>query len=440
MDNVFERSLSSEKVITVFLWHGLWVALGAIAAQRFTISPISAYICVFPLLGAIYTFKQNPALRNSLIILALFWSTDQAVPGTSSTHVILRYTIYFLAYLTLVQQTTIKINNLILILGLFSIYATLTILDPGSKNLSQLSRDVQISLLVLALISLRTSKPFELNFPVLVAGIVGYLVSEIVNFFSLADIWYGDYMSFDTTKFLIVLPSIYFLLRGRILYSVLLIIATFPVLVGYTTRTLFLAYLTALLVAVLVAVKRTAPKKSFALIIISIITLVVFQKLGIFKNFESFKALNQFTVIWQEGIRGFSTLDPVRYASSKIFFDLPTLNILLGKGFGSGIIDSDSNLGFVTSYQTAFSAQELTSNTYYNFHDVWVDIGLRFGLAPMFIFLIWFFKNNASAISANLSISLVTIVGFVSAFYGISGLMLTAMLIRYCTSESAQSN
>ena len=82
-----------------------------------------------------------------------------------------------------------------------------------------------------------------------------------------------------------------------------------------------------------------------------------------------------------------SRLDLTRYAEHQLFFDRSFLNIVLGNGLFSGLVDTDQYLSFVTKSMTAFTDAEIDSQTYFKLHDFWTYYGLIFGIIPLSILI-----------------------------------------------------
>jgi hypothetical protein len=386
----------------------------------------------------LFNFDRNEKLRNSLLFLALFWSVDNAVSGNGATPAVIRYLIYVTTILTLALNSSISNTRLLGTTLAFTFYVATT-LYHANDILSgvQMWRDFQILLLGGIIFCLRKKRAYELDIGLLLYATIGYLLSECVNFLAFGGIWYGEYMSYDTTKYLIAIPSLIALFAGRPLMAWTLVGLTIMVLIGYTHRTLFLAYLISLVaILAVVPMKNGLIKRVVAFIGIGIAILVA-GRLDISTVFESSKALNMFNLLKLHGFQTLEILDPVRFESSAIFFELPVFDLLFGRGLGSGIYDANGVFGFVLLDQTAFSAQELHSGYFFNFHDVWVDVGLRFGLLPLSLFVVWLLRLRPVRNLPGTAIWVLALIGVLSAFYGTSGLISIAVLLRVLQSYRA---
>lgn len=418
--------------------HVFWAVIAFIAAQRFALPGVSGLICLIPFVAALLHIGRNEKLRNTLLFLALFWSIDNAVSGYGHTPAAVRYLIYVTMILTLALNSAIKKTGLLGTTLVCVLYLGIT-LTHAADTLSgvQMWRDFQILLLGGILFSLRNRRAYDLDLGLLFYSTTGYLLSECVNYLAFGGSWYGDYMSYDTTKYLIVIPSLIALFVGRPLIAWVLVGLTILVLIGYTHRTLFLGYLISIVaILAVLPMKNGLIKRVFAIAGIGVAIFLASQ-LNILTAFESTKALNMFNQLYLHGFQALEILDPVRFQSSAIFFELPLFEILFGRGLGSGIYDANQVFGFVSLDQSAFSARELNSGYFFNFHDVWVDVGLRFGLLPLTIFVIWVLRLKPVGNRSGTGIWLLILIGIFSAFYGTSGLISIAVLIRVAQSYRA---
>ena len=391
---------------------------------------IVGYFCVIPFALAILVYIKQPAKRNTLLLVAIFWSTDNAVFEYGGTPSVVRYLIYVAMFAVLLHRSTIDIRRFSLMMFLAIFYLSITMVFHQNLNTSQLIRDVQILILVFALICFKSRSKFDLDLSFFFIVMTSYLVAENINFFALKSIWQGDYMSYDTTKYLIIFPSIFALFNRSPKTAFVLVALTLPVLVGYTSRNLILVYLCSVILILLTStITQGIPKRLISGIGV-IVLYSVFIRYDFTNYFEGYKSLNMTLILKNHGISAIQLLDPVRYVESQLFFQQPLYQVLFGRGFGSGIEDISGKMGFVTVYQSAFSADELNSNVYYNFHDVWVDVGLRFGLLPLAFFLVWAFRLRLGLDRGNFSIWVMSVIGFSVAFYSTAGLITAVFMAK----------
>ena len=129
----------------------------------------------------------------------------------------------------------------------------------------------------------------------------------------------------------------------------------------------------------------------------------------------------------------FKLLDPVRFYESLLFFEQDVRRLIFGSGFGAGLIDTKGYFSFVAYDDTAFSRKELQSNMYYNFHDVWVDIGTRFGLASLILISIWIVYLGY--VTKKYFVVGIVFMSIITGFFSFSGLLCSAMLILSLSSS-----
>ena len=412
----------------------VWAVLGFLAAQSFTLSPITGYICLVPLTVALFTFKSDIAWRNSLLLLALFWSTDNAVLNYGATLAPIRYLVYLTVIMSFFTDAAVRLSVALAVCLALVFYLTIALFGTENISTTQLMRDIQLLLLLGLFFGLKAKQPFRMDMQVLMVAMTAYLLSECVNFFLLRSIWLGEYMRYDTTKYLIVLPSLVALLARRSILSFCFLVATFPVLVGYTTRTLFVSYVLVIFCVLLFFSIRAASRKRLTLLMVAALSPFVLKQFDYVSLFESFKSLNMMMIIQSSGGDVLQSFDPVRYMSNALFFERSLLEILFGRGFGSGLPDSAGLFSFVDPDQSAFTVEELNSSYFYNFHDVWLDVGLRFGLLPFGAFLAWIAMQRPAHSREGLALWLTVFIGIMSAFYSISGLISIFFLLRVVTS------
>ena len=417
-----------------------WAVLAFIAAQRFTLPSVSGYICLLPWAAAVVSFKHNIPRRNALLLLALVWSVDNAVgavsgynagSGFGATIGGVRYLIYATVIVSLIANTSISRSGLIgtFIAALIYLAITVAFAEKGLSG-TQMGRDLLILGLLGLTFGFESKRPFAIDVELLMFAMIGYLLSECLNFFLFSSIWYGEYMNYNTTKYLIALPSLVALLARRPLVAFILVALTIPVLVGYTHRTLFLAYIASVLVIIAFFSIRQGKLKRSLFAGGFILVVLILGAADLQSVLYRYKSLAFFDTIQFYGTDALRMLDPVRYASSAIYFQLPLFELLFGRGFGSGLADPSGALSFVRADQSAFSIEELSSGYFFSFHDVWVDVGLRFGFLPFIGFLIWLARQRPKESREGVAIWILSFVGIIAAFYGTSGLISIFFLIR----------
>ncbi|MBY0533692.1 MAG: hypothetical protein K2P31_01845 [Rickettsiaceae bacterium] len=263
-----------------------------------------------------------------------------------------------------------------------------------------------------------------------------YLISEVLNIIIRPYLGFdgSDYLSYVSTKSLITLPSLYYLHKKKVFSGLVLLVLTIPVLITYSTRMIIVTYVLAVILLFIVRIIRDI---KISVLLVSFFTIAIY--LFSFFDFqpEGFKATSIFLQFFSEGSLSESIriIDPVRYGETVLFFKRGIFSILSGEGLGSGLHDIHGELYFIKVSDTAFSEKELNNNVFYNLHDTWIDIGLRFGL--LFIIYLYYYILKLVLIQKKDILPLVgllLIILFSCATYSTQGLILIAFFFFYAKS------
>ena len=412
-----------------------------IGAQRFTLPNIYAFACIIPFILSIYLFTKNRSLCITLIIFSIFLSVDNSLSYSGTTGSI-RYIIYLFGLFLISNSLKVDRKKLFQINSFIIILSFISLVNHELVKVELLKRDILISLLIILVYTQAKSNfsQYKINFDFLNMLIVIFILAEFINIVFFYNLSKEAYLSFDSTKSLITLPFFYYFSKKNYIKLIILILFLLPVILNYGTR---MIPITLILCLVLYLIFNLSLNR-----ILLISVFIIGISFSAFFNYESLNHLNYFNQFKLIGtflqsseainITGFlKILDPVRYFENKLFFDRGYFSILFGNGIGSGIYDVNNLLGFVFSEQSAFSKEELKNNIFYNFHDSWVDIGLRFGLSFIIFFIYRFscvLRINNSMIRTN---SFMIIMLSFCAFFSTSGLILISI---FCLSLKEQSN
>ncbi len=394
-------------------------------------------MCAIPFLLALF-FSKEHKVRNTLLIFSLFISVDNASEALAITPSLVRYPIYIYALVSLYIAQTFSIKRLLGFSLVVSILLIRTFFNFVNIDLPTLIRDVTIIALVVPLMCFtRKENSVSVDLSLLSLLLTIFLFSELVNIAFRTNIQFdsSDYLSYVSTKSLIVFPSIYCLVKGKVKIGILLTILTLIVLIFYSTRMLILTYIISFsLLMIKKGVFNIQKVFSVTFLFVTFLFVTYFflvKYIGV--DLESFKATGVFFQFFVEGDLSEKILliDPVRYYESKLFFQRNIFSILLGDGLGSPLIDIHNELSFVKITDTAFSEQELRSGYFYNLHDTWIDLGLRFGF--LLVGLVYFIIYRMSFIDnhkiANI-IGLVLLVIFSCATYSTQGIILITFFFQ----------
>ena len=407
--------------------------VGFLVAQRFYIPEGVVILPLAPMIASLIFFNDRK-LFNSLVFLALFFSVDIGLPGLPATPTPVRYSIYLLCFFALIRHSIFSTLHvtLFLLYSVFLLLITVTAKIPISSG--QLVRDLTI--LVLAFVVFTQSQPkFELDHGLIAMVVTCFMVSELVNIYWFRDLWIGEYLSYDSTKFVVVFAAFTQLFRRSKSFLPLLLV-TEAVLVGYTSRNIFLLF--NLLVAVQLGLLFFSMKHrwgAFFLLVAGTAVLIAFASM--LSEAEVWLASKPRAMLIMFVEMSFTdaliNLDRVRYFESVMFFQQPFLLQIFGSGFGAGISDTAGYLDFVQPIDTAFSDAEIHTGIFYNFHDFWVDIGLRFGLLPLAC--VFLFIASRGVKTGRIDLALMAVTSICIGFFSVAGLMVSAFMIMSLKSE-----
>jgi hypothetical protein len=414
---------------------------GIIAVQRFSLGLIGASICVIPFVLYIYYQSINKTSSSlSCLLLALVLSVDQGGTVYPETPSIIRYVIYVSILITLIGFSRLRIDERAI---KFACFVGVSIVIGTISNIVNTSgvvggyaffRDMQVLFLLVIFIFMRRHVEFDLN--LIFVGSLGYMFGEIINiiFYYTSGI---EYLSYDSKKIFVLFPLLYLYIMDykRSVKAVVMGISI-VILLLYVSRMILLSVIFLLLIALLI---YSLKKKKYSVYIWLFIVVFISQEIHIMDIMEGILLLPRktyylFVTILENSVSSnivelFKIVDPVRYVEHELFFSRPLIEVLFGSGLGSGIIDSQGMFSFLVYDNDAFTDTELYTSIYYNFHDFWIDYGLRFGLLSV-IYLIY-----KLIIKKMLEGEIM-----IGAFYGIvllnttftaSGLLLAAFIIRF---------
>ncbi len=441
------KDVESRNTIKLF-WQSTFFSLfifscGFLAAQRFNAGSLSPYICLLPFscfLIQLYCRHKNEALTS--LLLTMFMLVDNGADAYSETMPQLRYFVYLSAISSIfifntwrIQQQALPLTFLILI-SLF-IGCFVSLFGDIPVDISTLNRDLQVLVILSAFIFKPDST--KLDFHMIYFGMLGYLAGEFLNglFFYHQ---YDDYMSYNSTKAFIIFPAVYAILANKNLAIRLLLVGlTTYVIFLYGTRMIPLSLAISVIIYLFFKLAKNKSSLIFIVMNLAIVSLFLLFTFLFFKflgdtELIRFKAFSFFLIIFENFNFSsleilFKTLDPVRFYEHQLFFQRTYLEIFFGSGLGSGIKDMNGLLGFVTFEQTAFSDEEILSSIFFNFHDFWIDFGLRFGLfAVIYLIYVLIFKSMLRGEGVR---GILFCIVLVNTTYSMAGILLSALLIRY---------
>lgn len=373
---------------------------GFLAVQRFALAPFDALVCVLPLVGFLFCLVAGRrSLALSCLALSLAYLVDNGGEIYTETPQAIRLVIYLAACATLLllSEWRIRVRALqagALLVVFIAVGTAAGLMGPSPVfDASTLRRDAQV--LLLLAVFLFPAARIELDLSALFFAGLGYLFGEVVNVALLYEA--GDhYLSYNSLKAFVLVPVIVVLFRGGHLAGALVLASlTLPVMLLYGSRMLVAS---ALALAGLASLTHAVRTKNFVPlgVFAALVTVAVYGGgVDAIRDVphSGLKALSFFVTVVEQFDASdlahlYVALDPVRFAEHQLVLARPWPELLFGSGLGSGVIDYHGLLRFVTYEQTAFSDDEIRSAHYFNFHDFWIDFGLRFGLVPV-AWILW---------------------------------------------------
>ncbi len=415
---------------TFFSFFFLYLAI-LIGSQRYLLPDVYNYSCFFVFVFAFLTKKQD---RISLIVISYLLLVDTGAHLFNVTNGVIRYLIYCITFLFIIYNSKFHLKKLFLGLIIFVVYIIFSILNYNLIESETLKRDILIMIVTISIISISSSRlHYEFNNKLIISCIMVFIFGEILNIIFYMGWPMRHYLSYDSGKVLIVFPLVFYFIEKKYEKLLLVFPFIFLVLLFYGSRMI----LVALIIGVLLYLISNNKKSIMKFVLGGIICFFTIRYLS--NAYEDIFQANRMTALIYDivNFNSISNLDPVRFSEAKLFFSQPFYNILFGNGLGTGLFDSNGLLSFVKPDEAAFTREELKSRIFYNFHDIYTDVGLRFGL--IFLFVAYFYiikgfpKKNVGFFSVMLFIIMT------STFYSMKGLLLVllfSMLYKFYTPQN----
>lgn len=406
------------------------ILFGFISVQRNLLPSIYQFACIPIFAFGLLLINRNRYMSLSLIISSLFLSVDLGGDVYSTTPAFIRYPIYIISIVMLFKGKLPK-SSFIFLFGMFWATLLLTFFLRNQINFTTLMRDFFIILLAFGVFSKTTVTSNLFSYNILFLVLIGYVAGEFFN-----SILYGwndnfDYQSFNSTKSIIVFPFFFLYLKKEYFFALISFIITSIVLVFFGTRMLIISFY--LLIFLLSLGKTIKSVYSFLISFFLIVTIIFILNYLKF-DMNSSRVSGVFVTIFSDRdfLESIKIIDRVRFAEHELFFSRNFFEILFGSGFGSGLEDVDGKLHFVNELKLtgAFTEIELGNNFYYNLHDTWIDLGLRFGLFPVILIYLFLFKNLFSFDKTIVLFSCVCLVLLNCASFSTSGLIIIAFFFK----------
>lgn len=423
------------------LLNKLFIIVGFIAAQRFALSEIYHFMPVFPLLIAAIQAPKSSRQTGIFVMIALFFTSDLGGETYNATVPALRQAIYLAAIGALILSILPRIRGsngakIIILVTLVCLTTMAYSIDGGNVQSSSTAlRDILIVCCIC--ICLLESKEEAVDIRPLYYATLGYLSGEVINLSFFFDRATHAYMSFNSLKVFVIFPLFYnmHLNKTRTPFTIILAVSTLLVMLAYNSKMVFFSLAFALLFIALIIVIRKPALIGQTLISILLLFTVYQFTLVLFPDVEANRILSFLSEMGenQSLLDTLEYLEPVRFHQHYLFFSRDILEIVFGSGIGAGIDDSGGQLMLVAN-ETAFTLKEMQESRYYNFHDIWIDFGLRFGLVTLAFILFSQFRillNPASRV-----LGIVFFMLLINATFSILGLLMAALFYKIILQRS----
>ena len=438
-----QNSLTIEVVQYEKLGLALAFLTGLICAQRFAgvghevVAPVLAIFVMAVFTKGVWA-KWATASTAALIVMV-----DNGGSVYPETPYTIRYFILIFALLSVVMLISrFSLRRLVIAVALMLFYLTTTTLliidTPLLFSTAIMRRDLLAVFLVLACFLTRPvikSGADFINVKLIISMCLGYLLGELVNVvFFYTD--HNEYLNYDSTKAAVVLPAIMairYCSFAVVRYAIYIV--TIYVLFHMGSRMLLLSLF---VISILVVFLKLNLKLLTYALLASLIFYFVGSEMfiGLLQD-STLSHLKAFALVSTvfEGMREMNLaellklLDPIRFAEHVLVMDRPLAQLLFGSGLGSGIYDDKDYLHVAAGTPTSFSSQEMSSSIYFNFHDIWLDLGLRFGLLAVILISVIFIVGLSR--HDHYKKYFLIIFFFINAAFSTSGLLLTALIYQY---------
>ena len=400
-----------------------------IGAQRILLQPLDAYTCVVMAGLALFYFQHDRRMANTALLLSVFLCVDNGAMVYAETPGPIRYVLYLACLGLMLYDFRTDAKRLALAFGLLLIPLLITASSMTYADSATLRGNVILALLTIVVLarSKESLTSAEIDWEVMAKFLLVFAISEIFTVRFFYSLQATGYLSYNGTKSVMAFLGFYYLCSRRFPVSLLVFAMGFYVILMYQTRMIVLSLVVVMALFLLGRIARLRPAE---------LALTAILVVGGYFLFTSGIQLNFLKIVYsvQEAMNEFSleqamqAVDPVRYYELRMFFERDWLQILFGNGFGSGLFDANRYFSFIPWNNTAFSVEELRAARIYQFHDVWTDIGLRFGLVFIAALLLPLLIGMHSSSRAAAAVAMTLIVLIFSAFFSTSGLICIAMM------------
>ena len=400
--------------------------LAALASMRILLPQIYQYICLLFLFLFLFFYRKDRKIANTFAVMTLFSCVDNGGIPYNETASLVRYICYFVLIFSILIHVKFIKKRVFIVFFLAILYLFSSIFNGSEIDVNILVRDIFLFSVfsIVFMIHSKSLHLFKIDTNFLVLMLITFVAFEIPNIIMYDPA--NDYLSYNTTKSLVVLIFFASMASGWFKASSAFLLVIL-ILIFYVTRMIILSFILVLVASIAIRVFNF--KKFIKAILYSSAFIIFITVLSQYVDLNKIKFFGTFYLALDESslLEIIKLLDPVRYYEALAFIDTG-FNLFIGNGFGSGVYDQYGYFSFVSENDTAFSLKELKSGNFFNFHDIWTDVGFRFGL--LFVFLLYsepLRKINHGAAEVR-SLSMTLIVLITCAFYSMTGIILIALI------------
>ena len=264
------------------------------------------------------------------------------------------------------------------------------------------------TLFLILLFMKKEEKNFDENKSIFYAAlyILPFIFGEWVNIIlKYSNVVGYEYLSYSSFKFIVITPLLLSALKHKFKISLFLALLTFPILINYQTRTIFI--ITTVFYLFFLVEALITKKKYLALLGISASVYAIFSFLltkiapSNYKIVSLLHKLPSNNLLSLDAIFDFvKSLDKYRYFENKLFFSQTLKHIFIGNGIGYKFPDSLNLTKLSNINSTAYSSEELEKGYIVSFHDSWTFFGNNFGLI-FYIYIILIISRRFFTVNNN---------------------------------------
>ncbi len=336
---------------------------------------------------------RKPDIFDLVLIFIVIDNKSEFVNSAFTPDLISTFVMnFFIVKIVIFQLVSgIKFSDLKFVLLITSALTWATLPLFNTDNLNWYEYFFQMKFILLLLITIAGSgivMPSEADTERVIYYFLGTLLAFAI--FSYQSTGNTFYVSMDSAKSLIILPSLYFIFNKKYIIAIPIILLTLYVLVYFSTRYIFILFSLTLISSLLyykayrIIIPGLIAFSLFSIRDIENITFSRFAPLGSFLSWDIFSKEGFYDIL--------SRVDTNRAAEFYYFLEqISFSSMVIGRGFGAYLLNTHGLINEQTIGQFAYSYKEISSGYLFGLHDPFLEFGLSYG----FLFLIVLFIGLA---------------------------------------------